>query len=525
MILQGDALHLPLRSGSVDCAICSPPYWGMRRYSAQKYLGLEKSPLTYVYKLARVFRELRRVLRDDGVLWLNLAGCYSSGDRATCRSGASHNKGYEVQNEMPRPAMPSGYKPGDYIDLPGMVMRALQADGWCWRATMIVAKKNPMPESVQSVRWERHRRKIGGGWQPGTHPGSDGSGDERGRVGGGRTWYGTHGGTVPPETAVDWRDCPGCATCSPNVGMVLRRGSWRPTTSHEFVFMLTKSHRYWADGEAVREASIGKSSHDLTGPGYDADGQSCQTGSRLSKKPDGWATHKGGHGSFHREGREAGVASEIRAGRNLRSILSLASQPYAWAMCKACQEIYSPERFRRLHRDNGRRVCGCGAKEWLSHYATFSEALVEPLIKASTSEKGCCPTCGAGWARVVERKPNPSKAASIGEDLSDGAFIGRTANPQTSASLHRNPGGVYAESKTLSWRPTCACPPSPPVPAVVLDPFSGAGTVCFVAAKLGRKGIGVDLSWEYSRMAEARISKGESWDPPAVPEAQMVLGV
>src|SRR3990167_9073201 len=113
MILNADARNIPLRDGTVHCVVTSPPYWGLRDYGIPGQLGLERTPEEYVTNLVAVFREVRRVLRDDGTLWLNLGDCYASGDRSTYRSGASDNKGHLVQNDQPRPLTPPGLKPKD----------------------------------------------------------------------------------------------------------------------------------------------------------------------------------------------------------------------------------------------------------------------------------------------------------------------------------------------------------------------------------------------------------------------------
>ncbi len=110
--------------------------------------GLEPTYQLYVEHAVEVFREVRRVLRPDGVLFLNLGDSYCSGGRATWRSGASENKGQDVLNDMPRPAQPADLKPKDLIGIPWRVAFALQSDGWWLRQDIIWSKPNPMPESV-----------------------------------------------------------------------------------------------------------------------------------------------------------------------------------------------------------------------------------------------------------------------------------------------------------------------------------------------------------------------------------------
>ncbi len=110
--------------------------------------GLEPTYQLYVEHSVEVFREVRRVMRPDATLWLNLGDSYCSGGRATWRSGASENKGQDVLNDMPRPAQPTDLKPKDLIGIPWRVAFALQADGWYLRQDIIWSKPNPMPESV-----------------------------------------------------------------------------------------------------------------------------------------------------------------------------------------------------------------------------------------------------------------------------------------------------------------------------------------------------------------------------------------
>ncbi len=136
---HGDGVKRQQYKGA--CAKC-----GARRVDSQ--IGLEETPDAFVSEMVAVFREVRRVLRDDGVLWLNLGDSYASGGRATYRSGASQNKGQHVQNDMPRPVEAPGIKPKDLLGIPWMVAFALRADGWYLRQDIIWSKPNPMPESV-----------------------------------------------------------------------------------------------------------------------------------------------------------------------------------------------------------------------------------------------------------------------------------------------------------------------------------------------------------------------------------------
>jgi len=231
MLIQSDARHIPLKSGIVQCCVTSPPYFGLRNYGVPGQIGLECTIQDYLNSILDVSREIWRILRDNGTFWINIGDSYTSGGRAIWRSGASENKGQNIQNDMPRPAQPSGLKPKDLIGIPWRVAFALQADGWYLRSDIIWAKPNPMPESVTD----------------------------------------------------------------------------RPTKAHEYIFLLTKSERYYWDQGAVREPNT----RDWTN-----DGGSMYHPERF---PEGSAQRKGGNNppQFNING------------RNLRTVWTIATQPYS----------------------------------------------------------------------------------------------------------------------------------------------------------------------------------------------------
>lgn len=151
-ILQGDALTRlrELPDESVHCCVTSPPYWGLRDYGVEGQLGLEPSPEEYVAKIIEVFREVRRVLRRDGTLWLNLGDCYNA-----YNGGAGPSSSLSQTQSSARPQLPSGYglrhkglKPKDLVGIPWHVAFALREDGWYLRSDIVWAKPNPMLESV-----------------------------------------------------------------------------------------------------------------------------------------------------------------------------------------------------------------------------------------------------------------------------------------------------------------------------------------------------------------------------------------
>lgn len=223
----------------------------------------------------------------------------------------------------------------------------------------------------------------------------------------------------------------------------------RPTKAHEYVFLLAKRARYFYDADAVKEQS--QSDHP-SGNGYKRE-------ERLS-----YRDKNGARGSDEQW--------QLQPTRNRRTVWTIATQPYSGA-----------------------------------HFATFPEKLVEPMIKAGTSEHGVCPECGAGWKRVVER----GKLRDISGDHT--TQLGSTKGSKFQGKAYTDGGwmvdkglkaGWAYEKKTVGWVPTCTHDHNP-IPATVLDPFCGSGTAGVVARRLGRRFIGLDLSAEYLQLARQRL--------------------
>ena len=137
---------------SVQSCVTSPPYWGLRDYGNDGQIGLEQTPDAYVAELVNVFREVNRVLKDDGTLWLNLGDSYASARDSkaspdTLRTGDGTLVA-SAANRNPANLKSAGLKHKDLVGIPWRVAFALQADGWYLRQDIIWAKPNPMPESV-----------------------------------------------------------------------------------------------------------------------------------------------------------------------------------------------------------------------------------------------------------------------------------------------------------------------------------------------------------------------------------------
>ncbi len=234
----------------------------------------------------------------------------------------------------------------------------------------------------------------------------------------------------------------------------------RPTRSHEYVFLLAKSGRYFYDAEAVKEAC---GPFKPCGPGSRADnGRDPAHGTR---KQD--AIGKGTYTGFNTRWR-----SNPTSKRNLRSVWPVATEPY-------------PE----------------------AHFATFPSRLAEPCIKAGTSEKGCCPECGAPWERIIARTNEPQWNAR-GSRFDKGKTFQRDKGDRTQR-------GERYQTRPIGWRPGCDCGHGEAVPCIVLDPFMGSGTVAIVAEALGRDWLGIELNPDYVEMAERRILKARGAPLPA----------
>ena len=154
LIVHGDALDAlrMLPAESVQCAITSPPYWGMRDYSYSNQLGLEESLAEYINGLVTIFSELYRVLRNDGIFWLNIGDGYTSGNR----KWRAPDKKNRARAMSVRPDTPEGLKPKDLLGLPWRLALRLQESGWYLRSDIVWNKPNAMPESVKDRPTKSH---------------------------------------------------------------------------------------------------------------------------------------------------------------------------------------------------------------------------------------------------------------------------------------------------------------------------------------------------------------------------------
>lgn len=167
MILIGDVKDKlkELPDGSVNCVVTSPPYWGLRDYGNEGQIGLEKTPQEYVERMVDVFREVRRVLSDDGTLWLNIGDSYKPAGKGSTKAGFNEryfgkkfesDKQSAEENHLDRSAFKADVKEKELVGIPWRLAFALSDDGWYLRQDIIWAKPNVMPESVRDRCTKSH---------------------------------------------------------------------------------------------------------------------------------------------------------------------------------------------------------------------------------------------------------------------------------------------------------------------------------------------------------------------------------
>ncbi|MFV0587505.1 DNA-methyltransferase [Bacteroides reticulotermitis] len=150
-----------LPDNSINCCVTSPPYYGLRDYGSDKQIGLEKTPEEYIQKLVAVFHEVKRVLTDDGTLWINIGDSYAGSMKGAAGypDNAMNYKQGTNRGTLGKATLVKQYtgcKPKDLIGIPWMLAFALRADGWYWRDTIIWAKPSCMPESVKDRTTKSH---------------------------------------------------------------------------------------------------------------------------------------------------------------------------------------------------------------------------------------------------------------------------------------------------------------------------------------------------------------------------------
>lgn len=366
---------------SVNCCVTSPPYYGLRDYGVDGQIGLEETPEMYVQKLVDVFREVKRVLRDNGTLWLNLGDSYCGykgkhyGDTSgNLIANTPVSEGASISFGTPQS---SGLKNKDLMGIPWMVAFALRADGWYLRQDIIWNKPNPMPESVRD----------------------------------------------------------------------------RCTKAHEYIFLLSKSPRYYYDADSIKtpikDSSFARLCQDIDG----------QTGSdRVPGKTNGnmKACGNGWNGSSFDTGK-TGEMKHTRGGK-------------------------SPVKF------DGNKADGC--------------------VTRIHSGKEWSPSMGGGGTNFIGHSGNYDKN---GYPLYRGMANKRSVWTVTTKPFKEAHFATFPEDLIVNCI-KAGCPKG----GLVLDPFMGAGTTALVSRKLSRHYIGFEINPKYAKIAEARISAFLSGDVPKV---------
>lgn len=479
-----------MEAGSVQTVVTSPPYFGLRDYGHEEQIGLEETPEQYVANLVDVFRAVRRVLRDDGTVWLNLGDSYAGGGGGNYGSGKSvaSQGGQQITNVRNRPAWLAtvGLKPKDLVGTPWRVAFALQADGWYLRSEIIWHKPNGMPSSVSD----------------------------------------------------------------------------RPTYSHEQVFLLTKAPRYFYDAFAVREEDVGGHS---SGNGFSGrQGGSARVGG-LSGGEGTKEEWKPGGGRNRRS--VWSIATEPYPGKHfavfpkklvMPCVRSGTPEKGSCAECGAPRQRILVETGRKIKQQNGAGTVRAHIEASGPHGDTSS---ISTGFSPEKETAGWRPTCVCGAPDGIKVDDLDLIASPIGDSSKDDPSleVGRAgySRPRNEGegtrTITRYQQRRYAEqlkAKTGSWVESTKMRygltaeawahyvrtdavggrPLPPEvlegllrdgllkpvespnwevpstkPAVVFDPFAGAGTTGLVALREGRSFIGAELSPKYAEQARNRL--------------------
>jgi DNA modification methylase len=367
---------------------------------AEKEIGNELLATSYIGALVAVFREVKRVLRDDGILLVNLGDSYASSSTYNAPRSMHSEAGWKQAGVSPNVGRFDG-KPKDLVMIPARVAMALQADGWWLRSQMPWIKRSCMPESVTD----------------------------------------------------------------------------RPSSAVEYVYLLTKQEQYFWDAEDIR---------------------------RPAAYPPGGSHPERAKGFF--KGKNATKAAREESFRALVTKRNFRNSDLFLESLNAPHGLIADNDGNPLALD----VNPMPLAE--AHFASFPPRLIEPLIRAATSERGACPHCGAPHVRIVTKgAPDEAHKAACGADA-NGGYNGQSSKGHAAAGV-QDASAVKARilsgmrERISAWRQSCACPPADPVPCVALDCFAGAGTTLMVADRLGRDSVGIELNQDYCAMIERRIVK------------------
>lgn len=295
MLIQADAAYLPYADKYFHSVIFSPPYWRLRKYAGdqgEEPLGLEASPERYIERMVNILRDIRRVLRDDGVVWMNMGDCYAGSGGENANTGLTAGKHrYRMTNDKTRSNLyrnnPRKEKlaQGNLMLMPHRLAIALQDDGWIVRNDVVWHKKNPMPESINGWRWEKSKTKT------------KNRGREQTRIE--RHFQNHSGNEITSDAVWEYGD-----------DYIFRKASWRHTRGHEYIFQLVKKMGYYCNREEIKEP--------LSRP------------KELKRKTPavfGGTNKHRGYGTRKASGNPYTSSS----GRNPRSVMNIATVPYKGA--------------------------------------------------------------------------------------------------------------------------------------------------------------------------------------------------
>lgn len=518
---------------SVNCIITSPPYYGLRDYGADGQLGLEDTPEAYVARLVEVFREARRVLRADGVVFLNLGDSYAGSGRGPTGANGIGNQEKRQGFHSPYVNVPSGLKPKDLIGIPWMVAKALQQPYYtgrirsetdrAWLAgwldgegtiSFVERDRGPNHTPTHDVRvfftntdrapmdyfstmtsghvyqHENGKRENRFGdkpcyrWQMGTHDAAlllrelyPYLRTKRRQAALVWTLYTTlrhrNGHARTPAVVVERRREIASMVRTLNDGGDVTLPSWveEPPSATEPGWWL-RSDIIWAKPNPMPESVRDRptKAHEYVFMLTRAARYWYDAEAVSEQSSDN--SHGGGQAHVERYMQQSGRNDGSRA---MGIVTATRNRRSVWTVAT------EPTPF--------------------AHFATFPQKLIEPMVLAGCPARVCA-TCGAPWERMVERgfTAHDGKTESAHEK---GSSAHRLALLRQAA---RERGGEYVnERKTVGWEPTCSCQ-ADISPGVVCDPFMGSGTTALVARQLGRHFLGCDVNAEYVALANERLA-------------------
>jgi len=468
MIINGDALTVLKRMDdeSIHMAVTSSPYYGLRSYGTEPIiwedgwkgeLGQEPSPEMFVRHLTTIFHELKRVLRNDGIFWMNIGDSYAGAGQGP--SGSNGIGKQETRQGYTRGFDKShlaGCKPKDLIGIPWMLAFSMRADGAASPQTMYTVEKIKSSLLRDYDTWNdvpKHTKRtiedLDEEWLKASKGG----------------WY--------LRADIPWlkhNSMPSSVTD-------------RPGSSIEHIFLFSKSPKYYYDHIATMQQSSESYNKDKRPRGIIR-----QCVNENSKYPDA--------GQFKKQD---GTGNNTYTGFNARY------EPNGFGLRYMRDSDFFFKTWQGLlHNEDGEPMAlVVNPKGYRgSHFAAYPVKLCEPLILAGTSEKGVCPKCGAPWVRITKRGEFINQSWG-GEHIKGQKAVGGVGETSCLKT-----GGTH-ETITVDWKPTCSCTDNIPVPATVLDPFSGSSATG-VACKLhNRNYIGIELNPEYVKLGEKRIKEGK----------------